>query len=47
MGRGAHPTSACGRSARSADTYVPLGAATACVLLGEDEILTAMKEILA
>lgn len=35
------------RSARSADTYVPLGAATACVLLGEDEILTAMKEILA
>ena len=35
------------RSARSADTYVPLGAATACVLLGEDEILAAMKETLA
>jgi 2-oxoisovalerate dehydrogenase E1 component len=35
------------KSARSADTYVPLGNATACVLLGEDEILTSMKEILA
>jgi hypothetical protein len=35
------------RSARSADTYVPLGNATACVLLGEDEILSAMKESLA
>jgi len=35
------------RSARSADTYVPLGNATACVLLGEEEILAAMKEILA
>ncbi len=35
------------KSARSADTYVPLGNATACVLLGEDEILASMKEILA
>jgi 2-oxoisovalerate dehydrogenase E1 component len=35
------------RSVRAADTYVPLGSATAAVLVGEDEILTAARGLLA
>ena len=33
------------KSVRAADTYVPLGSATACVLVGEDEIVAAAKEV--
>jgi 2-oxoisovalerate dehydrogenase E1 component len=33
------------KSVRAADTYVPLGSATSCVLVGEDEIVAAAKEI--
>ena len=34
------------RSVRAADTYVPLGSATAAVLVGEDEIVAAAQDIL-
>lgn len=34
------------RSVRAADTYVPLGSATAAVLVGEDEIVGAAQDIL-
>ncbi len=33
------------RSVRAADSYVPLGSATACVLVGESEIEAAAKEL--
>jgi 2-oxoisovalerate dehydrogenase E1 component len=33
------------RSVRAADTYVPLGPSTACVLVGEAEIEAALKEL--
>ncbi|MBI5363896.1 MAG: MFS transporter [Planctomycetes bacterium] len=33
------------KSVRAADTYVPLGSATSCVLVGEDEIVSAAKEL--
>jgi acyl-homoserine lactone acylase PvdQ len=32
------------RSVRAADTYVPLGPSTACVLVGEAEIEAAIQE---
>jgi 2-oxoisovalerate dehydrogenase E1 component len=35
------------RSVRAADTYVPLGSATAAVLVGEDEIVSAARGLLA
>ncbi|MFM7282224.1 MAG: thiamine pyrophosphate-dependent enzyme [Planctomycetia bacterium] len=35
------------RSVRAADTYVPLGSATACVLVGEEEIVSRAKELLS
>jgi 2-oxoisovalerate dehydrogenase E1 component len=35
------------RSVRAADTYVPLGSATAAVLVGEDEIVAAARGLLA
>lgn len=35
------------RSVRAADTYVPLGSATACVLVGEEEIVARAKELLS
>ncbi|MBK7644462.1 MAG: MFS transporter [Planctomycetes bacterium] len=35
------------RSVRAADTYVPLGSATACVLVGDAEIVAAAKELLS
>ena len=34
-------------SVRAADTYVPLGSATSCVLVGDDEIEAAAQELLA
>jgi hypothetical protein len=34
------------RSVRAADAYVPLGSATAAVLVGEDEILAAAEALL-
>jgi 2-oxoisovalerate dehydrogenase E1 component len=33
------------RSVRAADSYVPLGSATACVLVQEDEIVAAAREL--
>ena len=33
------------KSVRAADTYVPLGSETACVLVGEDEIVAAAKAV--
>ncbi len=35
------------RSVRAADTYVPLGSATSCVLVGEEEIVVRAQELLA
>jgi hypothetical protein len=35
------------RSVRAADTYVPLGSATGCVLVGEEEIVSRAKELLS
>lgn len=35
------------RSVRAADTYVPLGGATACVLVGDEEIVACAKEMLS
>ena len=34
------------RSVRAADSYVPLGSATAAVLVGDAEIDAALKELL-
>ena len=35
------------RSVRAADTYVPLGSSTAAVLVGEEEIVAAAREVCA
>jgi 2-oxoisovalerate dehydrogenase E1 component len=40
-------TTAAMSSVRAADSYVPLGSATAAVLVGEDEIFAAAKELCA
>jgi 2-oxoisovalerate dehydrogenase E1 component len=39
-------SSAMVRSVRAADTYVPLGSATAAVLVGEDDIVAAARGLL-
>jgi 2-oxoisovalerate dehydrogenase E1 component len=42
-----HDVRAKTRSVRAADCYVPLGSATAAVLVGEDQIADAIREVLA